>query len=554
MMRHALGSRRAREEARLPDDPLVSRPSARLGADLAHGVDTRARAGTQGPRDVLFHHFCAGSRVSLRSPGTRERSTRLLTRQPGAIVRRGQVDRGSFRNDAGRVDARDRPIIDHVVARRHRLGDAGQRIELAHVVREVGVVGDALPVAAEQREISDVEAHQRRKQAPVGLGDAAAGAVGLAREPGLELVEGGEQRVVGGLVGGLRLGEAAAVDAVVDIGIDEVVEAIDLGPQRRGVEVGAVSRDAVELAVEHADDFGGLVVDDPPRLLVPQRRDRDLAGVTRIGGGIGLVQVAEAVHGVGRAVREVGVVGEGPALLPQPRHRIGDRDRAGELLDRTVDQSAVRPRAAVGDVEMIASGLGLESGRAVRRDAVAEAAVGAAKVAAAAGFLRQLAVAPGAVDQNAHYAASPRASVAALRMAAMLARYASGPPRLNTAEPATSALAPARATIGAFSAVMPPSTSMSIGRAPTSARSRAIFSAAYGMKVCPPKPGLTDITRMRSTRSISGSIALSGVPGLSVTPAFLPSARIACSERCTCGPASTCTVMMSEPAAAKASR
>ena len=39
-----------------------------------------------------------------------------------------------------------------------------------------------------------------------------------------------------------------------------------------------------------------------------------------------------------------------------------------------------------------------------------------------------------------------------------------------------------------------------------------------------------------------------------VTPAFLPSARIACSERCRCGPASTWTVMMSAPALAKASR
>src|SRR5262245_21665543 len=387
-----------------------------------------------------------------------------LTRQPGAIVRRGQVDRGAFRNDAGRIDARDRPIVDHVIARRHRLGDAGQRVELAHVVGEVGVVGDALPVAAEQREIGDVEAHQRREQPPVGFGDAAAGEISLAREPGLELVEGGEQRVVGGLVGGLRLGEAAAVDAVVDVGIDEVVEAVDLGPQRLRVEVGALSPDAVELAVEHADDFGGLVVDDPPRLLVPQRGDRDLAGVARIGGGIGLVQVAEAVHRVGRAIRVVGVVGEGPALLPQSRDRIGDRDRAGEVLDRTVDQGAVRPRAAVGDVEVIASGLGLASGRAVRRDAVAHAAGGAAEVAAAAGFLRQLAVAPGAVDQNAHYAASPRASAAALRMAAMLARYASGPPRLNTAEPATSTLAPARATSAAFSGVPSPSDSMTTGR------------------------------------------------------------------------------------------
>ena len=39
------------------------------------------------------------------------------------------------------------------------------------------------------------------------------------------------------------------------------------------------------------------------------------------------------------------------------------------------------------------------------------------------------------------------------------------------------------------------------------------------------------------------SIAEAGVPGLSETPAFLPSALIACRERCRCGPASACTVM-----------
>ena len=74
------------------------------------------------------------------------------------------------------------------------------------------------------------------------------------------------------------------------------------------------------------------------------------------------------------------------------------------------------------------------------------------------------------------------------------------------------------------------------------------------MKAWPPKPGLTDIIRTRSTRSITCSMVETGVAGLIVTPAFLPSARIACSERCTCGPASTWTVMMSEPALAKASR
>ena len=71
---------------------------------------------------------------------------------------------------------------------------------------------------------------------------------------------------------------------------------------------------------------------------------------------------------------------------------------------------------------MIAPGLGLEAGRAVRRDAVAENAVDPLEIAGLAGFRRRILVAPLAVDQNAHQAASPRASAAAWRIAAMFVR------------------------------------------------------------------------------------------------------------------------------------
>jgi ribulose-phosphate 3-epimerase len=59
------------------------------------------------------------------------------------------------------------------------------------------------------------------------------------------------------------------------------------------------------------------------------------------------------------------------------------------------------------------------------------------------------------------------------------------------------------------------------------ARIRSILSAADLMNCWPPKPGLTDMTRIRSTMSSTRSIADSGVAGLSETPAFLPSLRIA---------------------------
>ena len=79
------------------------------------------------------------------------------------------------------------------------------------------------------------------------------------------------------------------------------------------------------------------------------------------------MQIAEAVDAIGGAIREGRIVLEGPALLPQSGDGIGDRDRAFELLDRAIDQRAVRPRTAVRDVEVIAAGFGLEAGGPVRQ-------------------------------------------------------------------------------------------------------------------------------------------------------------------------------------------
>mmetsp|Transcript_21810 Transcript_21810/g.35300 ORF Transcript_21810/g.35300 Transcript_21810/m.35300 type:complete len:207 (-) Transcript_21810:17-637(-) len=73
------------------------------------------------------------------------------------------------------------------------------------------------------------------------------------------------------------------------------------------------------------------------------------------------------------------------------------------------------------------------------------------------------------------------------------------------------------------------------------------------MKDWPPKPGLTDMTRMRSTASSTYSSTSGGVPGLSTTPALQPRSLIMCTVRCRCvvDAASACTEMMSAPALAK---
>src|SRR5262249_20900523 len=84
---------------------------------------------------------------------------------PGAIVWRGIVDRRSLRDDAQGIEPRDRPIIDDVIARLYGLGDARHLVELAHVVCEIGVVGDPFLVASNQRG----RAATRRRETPEPL-------------------------------------------------------------------------------------------------------------------------------------------------------------------------------------------------------------------------------------------------------------------------------------------------------------------------------------------------------------------------------------------------
>src|SRR5208282_592187 len=116
--------------------------------------------------------------------------------------------------------------------------------KLAHVVQKIRIVGDPPLVALEQRKISDVEAHQRWEQTPIGFGDLAADEITLPSEPRFKFVEGGEQGIVGRLIGLLRAGKPAAIDAVVNSAVDEIVDAIDFGAESRGVEIRVVARNA----------------------------------------------------------------------------------------------------------------------------------------------------------------------------------------------------------------------------------------------------------------------------------------------------------------------
>jgi hypothetical protein len=87
---------------------------------------------------------------------------------PRAIVRLCEIDRRSLRDESGRVQLEDRVVIDHVITGLRGGGYPRHRIQLAHVIRETGIVRDALLVALEDREIGDIEAHEHGVEPPHG--------------------------------------------------------------------------------------------------------------------------------------------------------------------------------------------------------------------------------------------------------------------------------------------------------------------------------------------------------------------------------------------------
>ena len=117
-------------------------------------------------------------------------------------------------------------------------------------------------------------------------------------------------------------------------------------------------------------------------------------------------------------------------------------------------------------------------------------------------------------------------------------------PPLNTAEPATKALAPAAANWPETSGPTPPSTSISIGRPAVMALMIADLAERGGNEGLAAEAG---IDRHHQHQIDHVDDIFDGADRRArVERRRRPSCRalrIACSERCRCGPASACTVM-----------
>jgi len=154
-----------------------------------------------------------------------------------------------------------------------RVGDVRLLVEVAKVAGEVREVGDPLAVELEVADVGRIEADQGHEQAPVCLGDRGAGQEPRISELPLKPVECEEDPLKGLLVDILAGREAGPVDTVVDLVVDAFVELVDLFPSVLRIEVDLGVAPLVPFGVEHADNFGALVVDGPVLLLVPEERD-----------------------------------------------------------------------------------------------------------------------------------------------------------------------------------------------------------------------------------------------------------------------------------------
>ena len=282
----------------------------------------------------------------------------------------------------------------HVAGRGH----ARCLVEVPQVIEEIGKIRDPVAVALEVVVVDRIESQERDEQPPVGFGDLVAGQVALAAQPLFQPVQRLEQWPEGGLIGLLGGGETAFVDAVVHRVVDHFVEGIDLAALRLRVEVGDGLRDlvrqAVKGAVQHAQDFPGLIADDASRLLVPEHRHGGAPRKVRLAPGIDFMHPFRADH-------RVGARGEAPAVVIHVRVGDTDGDDILQLLEFAHDGEPVTPGAGVADIEVVAPGLGGVGAAAVCRDPVAEARVLTHEAAAGAGRVQPAAM-PFAIDQVTH--------------------------------------------------------------------------------------------------------------------------------------------------------
>src|SRR5215208_3404659 len=263
-------------------------------------------------------------------------------------MRFGKVEDRPLRHYASRVDALVAPVVVLLdVVHVDRLCNAWSLIKILQIAPQVRVVHDTLQVALEVAVVDGVEANERGKEAPVGLRYAVATQVALGGENPFQVVQSIEEFRNGLFVCLLCGSETRAIDAVVDGLVDGVYGRVCLIPQILREEMCVCGSKLAELGVEHADDLARLVVDDGPRLFVPENGRRDASRIVGICLRVDLSQVVGAVHRVGD---DAWLVVEGPTVLAHKGPDGGEPDDLFQSFQLAHDRRPVGPRTRPGYV------------------------------------------------------------------------------------------------------------------------------------------------------------------------------------------------------------
>mmetsp|Transcript_4782 Transcript_4782/g.10540 ORF Transcript_4782/g.10540 Transcript_4782/m.10540 type:complete len:204 (+) Transcript_4782:51-662(+) len=197
-----------------------------------------------------------------------------------APVWEAEVNSSACRDDRVGIQGGMRGEVVHLdVPHVNRLAHAWCLIDVPAICQESGVVVlDGPLVRLEVDDVDLVKADEGHEEPKIHPSELAASDVALLRQNRFCLVQVLKEALHCLIISLLRLGKATSVDAIVDVMVDPLVGSLGSVCQvsREEVEVSRLCP-LLELAVEHLEDFGRLVVDNDALLLVPEHWGRVLA-------------------------------------------------------------------------------------------------------------------------------------------------------------------------------------------------------------------------------------------------------------------------------------
>lgn len=163
------------------------------------------------------------------SPQSRGCHTSVVNK-PSPVVRRPQVDARAHRHHTTGVHrAVAEVVVPLCVVEVYGLRSAWHLVHVSQPAPQIRIVRDVANVALEVTVVDDVKAYCGREDADVCLRESGAHKEAALAQPRFQLVKNIEDVPDRLLVGGLRGGEAGAVDGVVEGGIGSLIQRVNLG-------------------------------------------------------------------------------------------------------------------------------------------------------------------------------------------------------------------------------------------------------------------------------------------------------------------------------------